>query len=87
MSQTTPDSDSKNLSRDASLDGDKAKTNGVSKHIEQSDLAPSFDDSIEDTEPSRAVWLITFTVAMGGFLFGKPAPVKIRHVQAWTEFS
>ncbi|KAF6826845.1 myo-inositol transporter [Colletotrichum plurivorum] len=69
MSQTTPDSDSRNLSRDASLDKAKAN-NGVSKHIEQSDLAPSFDDSIEDTEPSRAVWLITLTVAMGGFLFG-----------------
>ncbi|KAH6663314.1 general substrate transporter [Plectosphaerella plurivora] len=25
---------------------------------------------IEDTKPSTAVWLITFTVAMGGFLFG-----------------
>ena len=30
-----------------------------------------FDDSIEETTPSRAVWLITFTVAMGGFLFGR----------------
>ncbi|KAI5458695.1 general substrate transporter [Mariannaea sp. PMI_226] len=29
-----------------------------------------FDDSIEETKPSWAVWLITFTVAMGGFLFG-----------------
>lgn len=29
-----------------------------------------FDDSIEDTKPSKSVWLITFTVAMGGFLFG-----------------
>lgn len=67
MSQTTPDADSKNLSREASLD------NGVAKHVEQSDgvQVPSYDDSIEDTEPSRAVWLITFTVAMGGFLFGK----------------
>lgn len=30
-----------------------------------------FDDSIEETKPSWAVWLITFTVAMGGFLFGE----------------
>ncbi|EQB58336.1 myo-inositol transporter [Colletotrichum gloeosporioides Cg-14] len=70
MSQTTPDADSKNLSREASLD--KVKVDGVAKHVEQSDgvQVPSYDDSIEDTEPSRAVWLITFTVAMGGFLFG-----------------
>lgn len=71
MSQTTPDADSKNLSREASLD--KVKVDGVAKHVEQSDgvQVPSYDDSIEDTEPSGAVWLITFTVAMGGFLFGK----------------
>ncbi|KAF4916830.1 Myo-inositol transporter 1 [Colletotrichum viniferum] len=70
MSQTTPDPDSKNLSREASLD--KVKVDGVAKHVEQSDgvQVPSYDDSIEDTEPSGAVWLITFTVAMGGFLFG-----------------
>lgn len=34
------------------------------------DEMPDFDDSIEETTPSKAVWLITFTVAMGGFLFG-----------------
>ncbi|CAG9989268.1 unnamed protein product [Clonostachys byssicola] len=34
------------------------------------DEMPDFDDSIEETAPSKAVWLITFTVAMGGFLFG-----------------
>lgn len=70
MSNSSPDSDSKGLSRDASLD--KMKLDGTASHVEQSSLAqaPDFDDSIEDTEPSRAVWLITFTVAMGGFLFG-----------------
>ncbi|GKT66787.1 myo-inositol transporter [Colletotrichum tofieldiae] len=70
MSHTSPESESKALSRDASLD--KMKLGGSTSHIEQSDLNNNrdFDDSIEDTEPSRAVWLITFTVAMGGFLFG-----------------
>ncbi|KZL66736.1 myo-inositol transporter [Colletotrichum tofieldiae] len=70
MSHTSPQSESKALSRDASLD--KMKLGGSTSHIEQSDLNNNrdFDDSIEDTEPSRAVWLIIFTVAMGGFLFG-----------------
>ncbi|KAL0766359.1 hypothetical protein CaCOL14_010804 [Colletotrichum acutatum] len=67
MSQTTPDSESKALSREASLD--KMKLDGTTSHVEQTQPV-DFDDSIEDTEPSRAVWLITFTVAMGGFLFG-----------------
>lgn len=69
MSQTTPDSESKALSREASID--KMKLDGTTSHVEQTQPV-DFDDSIEDTEPSRAVWLITFTVAMGGFLFGKP---------------
>lgn len=30
-----------------------------------------FDNSIDDTRSSKAVWLIVLTVAMGGFLFGK----------------
>ncbi|EXF76885.1 myo-inositol transporter [Colletotrichum fioriniae PJ7] len=67
MSQTTPDSESKALSREASID--KMKLDGTTSHVEQTQPV-DFDDSIEDTEPSRAVWLITFTVAMGGFLFG-----------------
>ncbi|KAM0424894.1 hypothetical protein ACHAPT_009950 [Fusarium lateritium] len=41
------------------------------EHVEESQgTMVDFDDSIEDTKPSRSVWLITFTVAMGGFLFG-----------------
>ncbi|KAJ4171260.1 hypothetical protein NW754_015023 [Fusarium falciforme] len=41
------------------------------EHVEESQgTIVDFDDSIEDTKPSRSVWLITFTVAMGGFLFG-----------------
>lgn len=45
-------------------------------HVEKLDTQQAsgveiFDDSIEDTKPSKAVWLITITVAMGGFLFGK----------------
>ncbi|TEA15147.1 Myo-inositol transporter 1 [Colletotrichum sidae] len=66
MSPTTPDSDGKKLSTRGSLD----KVNGVAKHIEQSGNSPDFDDSIEETDPSWAVWLITITVACGGLLFG-----------------
>ncbi|TDZ21582.1 Myo-inositol transporter 1 [Colletotrichum orbiculare MAFF 240422] len=66
MSPTTPDSDDKKLSTRGSLD----KVNGVAKHIEQSGNSPDFDDSIEETDPSWAVWLITITVACGGLLFG-----------------
>jgi len=41
------------------------------EHLEKSHgTVVEFDDSIEDTKPSKSVWLITFTVAMGGFLFG-----------------
>ncbi|KAK7432226.1 hypothetical protein QQZ08_001171 [Neonectria magnoliae] len=41
------------------------------EHVEQyHGTIPEFDDSIEETKPSKAVWLITITVAMGGFLFG-----------------
>ncbi|KAI8671967.1 MFS domain-containing protein [Fusarium sp. Ph1] len=41
------------------------------EHVEESQSTMvDFDDSIEDTKPSRSVWMITFTVAMGGFLFG-----------------
>ncbi|KAL3952480.1 hypothetical protein ACCO45_012423 [Purpureocillium lilacinum] len=49
---------------------DKVNTfNGSTNHLEDPNEG-AYDDSIEDTAPSRAVWLITFTVAMGGFLFG-----------------
>ena len=42
------------------------------EHVEKSHgTVVEFDDSIEDTKPSKSVWLITFTVAMGGFLFGR----------------
>lgn len=30
----------------------------------------AIDDSIETTDPGKAVWLISCTVSMGGFLFG-----------------
>lgn len=35
------------------------------------DRIANYDDSIESTKVSTAVWLITFTVATGGFLFGQ----------------
>lgn len=31
------------------------------------------EDSIEKTNPGKAVWLIACIVSMGGFLFGKSA--------------
>ncbi|KAJ8133432.1 hypothetical protein O1611_g184 [Lasiodiplodia mahajangana] len=40
------------------------------KHIEQVSEVIAFADSIEDTKPSKRVWMIILTVAMGGFLFG-----------------
>ena len=48
-----------------------AKKDSIEHVEDHEDINAEFDDSIEDTKPSRAVWLITFTVAMGGFLFGK----------------
>ncbi|CAN6613307.1 myo-inositol transporter 1 [Trichomonascus vanleenenianus] len=41
-------------------------------HVEDISLASpdSFNDSIEETTPGKYVWLITATVAIGGFLFG-----------------
>ena len=44
-------------------------------HVEKLDTTKSTPnnlyDSIEQTKPSNSVWLITATVAMGGFLFGR----------------
>ncbi|OOF92365.1 hypothetical protein ASPCADRAFT_152903 [Aspergillus carbonarius ITEM 5010] len=39
-------------------------------HDENLVAAESLDDSIETTNPGKAVWLIACTVSMGGFLFG-----------------
>ncbi len=42
-------------------------------HVEKADDCPmtkTFDNSIDDTKPSKKVWSIVLTVAMGGFLFG-----------------
>ena len=41
-------------------------------HDENLVAAESLDDSIETTNPGKAVWLIACTVSMGGFLFGRP---------------
>lgn len=38
--------------------------------LDKIDRIANYDDSIEKTKVSTAVWLITFTVATGGFLFG-----------------
>ncbi|KAI1130803.1 myo-inositol transporter [Nemania abortiva] len=40
------------------------------KHVEKLTEETAFADSIEDTKPSKRVWMIILTVAMGGFLFG-----------------
>lgn len=55
-------------------DFDKKDLNDA-EHIEELAGLDAYDDSIEDAPPSRAVWLITFTVAMGGFLFGEHIPL------------
>lgn len=41
-------------------------------HNEDLQASDSFsdDDAIEDTNPGKAVWLISMTASMGGFLFG-----------------
>lgn len=39
--------------------------------LDKIDRIANYDDSIENTKISTAVWLITFTVATGGFLFGQ----------------
>lgn len=70
MAQSLLDPDTK-ASPSSSQEGVDSKKKGA-EHIEhriKGDLS-DFDDSIELTRPSKAVWLITFTVAMGGFLFG-----------------
>lgn len=63
-----PSRPSSGKSHDDKLD---MKAHDNSEHIEEAEhTMVHFDDSIESTAPSKAVWLITFTVAMGGFLFG-----------------
>ncbi|KAL1861341.1 hypothetical protein VTK73DRAFT_7142 [Phialemonium thermophilum] len=67
-----PSTASQNLKDTSSVpDQDAMKFKGLMEHLETAEggLA-DVDDSIEQTRPSSAVWLITFTVAMGGFLFG-----------------
>lgn len=39
-------------------------------HEEDLVAADLLDDSIENTQPGKAIWLIACTVSMGGFLFG-----------------
>lgn len=49
------------------------------EELDRSSTSSTFDDSVEQTAVSRAVWLITFTVATGGFLFGEdPQSDEIR---------
>jgi SP family myo-inositol transporter-like MFS transporter 13 len=52
------------LSRDNSED---EKANVIHDEVFTSQ---SIDDSIETTDPGKAVWVIACTVSMGGFLFG-----------------
>lgn len=65
MSSTSID---KSSDKDATL-----KVPETADHVEDvriSSIEGDFDNSIDDTKPSAAVWMIVFTVAMGGFLFG-----------------
>ncbi|KAH7143575.1 general substrate transporter [Dactylonectria macrodidyma] len=59
--------DHKAAAKEAAVMG---KSSESCEHVEVYGGSGEFDDSIEDTKPSRAVWFITITVAMGGFLFG-----------------
>lgn len=43
-------------------------------HVDNLGAVEGLDDSIETTNPGKAVWLIACTVSMGGFLFGRHAP-------------
>ncbi|KAB8234417.1 myo-inositol transporter [Aspergillus alliaceus] len=54
------------------MDSDSLKPSENKAEIfHDEDLAlVSFDDSIEGTDPRKAVWLIVCAVSMGGFLFG-----------------
>lgn len=45
--------------------------------VDKIDRIANYDDSIESTKVSTAVWLITFTVATGGFLFGQSPLVEV----------
>lgn len=45
--------------------------------VDKIDRIANYDDSIEKTKVSTAVWLITFTVATGGFLFGQSSFVEV----------
>lgn len=59
---------------------------GDAVHIERADSAGSGNtldrDSIERTDTGRVTWLISATVSLGGFLFGKtPFPSTTSHNQ------
>lgn len=51
------------------LDEYEGEVSHVDK-LDKIDRIANYYDSIESTKVSTAVWLITFTVATGGFLFG-----------------
>jgi SP family myo-inositol transporter-like MFS transporter 13 len=56
----------------SNVDDNVNKTEASYKEeLDSSSTSSRFDDSIEQTSASKAVWLITFTVSMGGFLFGQ----------------
>jgi hypothetical protein len=48
---------------------ESVKNKDVQEHIEHT-VDHHELSSIEDTDTSRAAWLIAITVSMGGFLFG-----------------
>ncbi|KAK1141334.1 hypothetical protein N8T08_009125 [Aspergillus melleus] len=55
------------------MDADSLKPDdNKAEIIHEEDLAAAdlLDDSIESTQPGKAIWLIACTVSMGGFLFG-----------------
>ncbi|TRX91302.1 hypothetical protein FHL15_007724 [Xylaria flabelliformis] len=56
--------------QDAILHAEHIESATSVEHVDNLVKTRTFDNSIDDTKPSKKVWTIIFTVAMGGFLFG-----------------
>lgn len=76
--------DPQTIDRKHAPEDDDVKDYGAD-HVEKLDTTKSttenLSDSIEQTKPSNSVWLITATVAMGGFLFGRFQFLDIKNAE------
>lgn len=77
-------SNEKEFMKNETIDGyiEDASERRLSVNDEVTDLS-----AIEATAASRAAWLISVTVSMGGFLFGKLIIVQSKHEEALLTFS